>query len=157
MAVFHLHDRLAGAIQRQGYSIFLFNSISLSGRPLQILPGASFTRPRGLSPRRSFHYLCVGMRKLPCQSAGKFSLRRGTRCTFSSIRTTTTGEEKKEKVQNGLARLLINSRRCCRTSVIPSAGAVSPLAMATVKVPPRTVNVTVRRLCQNQHLVDCVH
>lgn len=66
-------------------------------------------------------------------------------------------KKKKIKVQNGLARLLINSRRCCRTSVIPSAGAVSPPAMATVKVPPRSVNVTVRRLCQNQHLVDCIH
>lgn len=112
---FHLHDRITEFFQRQDFSIFFFNSVSLSNDLRYCL--VLFYRPCGLSSHSSFHYffsLLLLMRTLTCQSARNifgcfFFCKRGSSPSLPQL--------DQMKVQNRLVRLLlVNSYR--RTSVI---------------------------------------
>lgn len=104
------------------------------------------------SSHRSFHYFPSPlrlMRTLPCQSArsisgGLFLLVRGAGPSAPQL-------DKKMKVQNRLARLLVNSRR--RTSVIPRSWRRVTAGAARFGLSV-TVRCRLRKCCQSKHLVD---
>lgn len=100
----------------------------------------------------SFHYFPSPlrlMRTLPCQSArsicgGLFLLVRGAGPSAPQL-------DKKIKVQNRLAGILVNSRR--RTSVIPRSWRCVTIGAARFGL-SMTVRCLLRKCCQSKHLVD---